>query len=102
MSVKNLYRLDLFGKEYTGTADEISVLSGYSIATVGMIARGEVNCRKGIVIECVGREVSPRAEYNKNDSRFLAEWDRVVSRFHKVEWVREMGENVIKLEVSKR
>lgn len=98
---KCLYKLNLFGREYTGTVDEISVLSGYSIASVGMIARGEINCRKGIEIECIGRE-APKSETAKNDSRLMAEWDKIVARFRKVEWVSEMGDKVIKLEVRRK
>lgn len=98
--LRNIYRLNLHGKEYTGTVDEIAQISGYSIASVGMIARGEINCRKGIEIECIGRE-EPKSNTDKRDVRLLNEWDKVVAGFKNIEWVREMGENVIKLEVAK-
>lgn len=100
MSVKHIYRLILNGKEYTGTKDEISKLCGYSEVSIGMIARGEINSRSGVSIECIGRQISNRSD--KFDPRLLAEWDNVVAKFKGIEWVREKTDKVIKLKVGKK
>jgi hypothetical protein len=84
------------GEEYIGTAKEIAEVSGYYVKTIGNIARGDMRPRAGIEIEGLGP-----SRLGSSVCAIAAEWDKVISMFKKVEWVRKGTTNARKLEVTK-
>lgn len=103
MSLSNIYRMVLDGKEYVGKATELCQIAGYqNPACIGMINRGDMYSRKGLEIECIGKEESTSSPSNwREDGRIKDEWDRVVGKFKNVEWVGRGTQNAKELVVTK-
>ena len=75
-----IYRMVIDGNEYIGTAKELAEISGYCSSTIGNIARGDLEARKGVTIEAIGEEDGP--------SDWKREWIEATSLFKNVKWVR--------------
>ena len=96
-----VYKMRFDGDEVIGTARECANASGYCLKTIGMIARGEVNPREGVSVEEIGISGSGNRSDWRRDIKLMEEWDKTVSRFKNVEWVRKDSEEGLKLELSR-
>lgn len=83
----SIYRMVIGDEEYIGTAEELAEISGYCPRTIGNIARSEVRVRKGITVECLGREKSVRSW--RDDPKVHRDWEEAVAVYKNVIWVKK-------------